>query len=85
MTEQGKTYFPTIDELRALAVLCVIFFHSEIDWFQGGFIGVDVFYVISGYLITRNIINQQNLGVFSFYGAKQRRQVRWPGSPRASW
>ena len=42
--------------LRALAVLGVILFHLKVPRFQGGFVGVDVFFVISGYLISRNIL-----------------------------
>ena len=45
-------YRPEIDGLRALAVLPVIFFHAGFEFFGGGFVGVDVFFVISGYLIT---------------------------------
>ena len=47
-----KSYIPEIDGLRALAVLFVLFFHLKIPGFEGGFIGVDIFFVISGYLIT---------------------------------
>jgi peptidoglycan/LPS O-acetylase OafA/YrhL len=49
----SSTYRPDIDGLRAAAVAAVILFHAEIPGFGGGFVGVDVFYVISGYLITQ--------------------------------
>ena len=49
-------YRPEIDGLRALAVLAVIFFHAGITIFRGGYVGVDVFFVISGYLITTIIL-----------------------------
>jgi len=61
-----KQYFPSIDGIRAIAVLSVVFFHIELIGFGGGFVGVDVFFVISGYLITRNIINQKRSNTFSF-------------------
>ena len=47
-----KDYKPYIDGLRALAVLPVILFHANFKFFEGGYIGVDIFFVISGYLIT---------------------------------
>ena len=50
------TYRAEIDGLRALAVLPVILFHAGFEWFSGGFVGVDVFFVISGYLITTILI-----------------------------
>ena len=49
-------YRAEIDGLRALAVVPVIFFHAGFELFSGGFVGVDVFFVISGYLITTILI-----------------------------
>ncbi len=54
-------YRSEIDGLRALAVIPVIFFHAGINFFSGGFVGVDVFFVISGYLITTIIIRELKL------------------------
>lgn len=62
--EPKKGYQPHIDGLRALAVVAVICFHYAPSYFQGGFIGVDVFFVISGYLITG--ILHQSFGEHSF-------------------
>lgn len=70
-------YLSHIDILRALAVFLVIFNHLEWPYFGGGFIGVDVFLVISGYLITKNIYKEQeNTSKFSFKNFYQRRVVR---------
>ena len=46
-----------IDGLRALAVIAVIFYHLGFNWIPGGFLGVDVFFVISGYVITRLLLD----------------------------
>jgi peptidoglycan/LPS O-acetylase OafA/YrhL len=59
-------YRSEIDGLRALAVLSVLLFHCGFGGFSGGFVGVDVFFVISGYLITKNISQQMNAETFSF-------------------
>jgi peptidoglycan/LPS O-acetylase OafA/YrhL len=76
---QGATsYRPEIDGLRALAVLAVLFFHLGFSGFSGGFIGVDVFFTISGYLITRQIVVEMESGRFSlirFYERRIRRLV----------
>jgi peptidoglycan/LPS O-acetylase OafA/YrhL len=61
-----NSFKPEIAGLRAIAVAIVIFFHLKLDLFQGGFIGVDVFFVISGYLITRNILRDARADLFSF-------------------
>jgi peptidoglycan/LPS O-acetylase OafA/YrhL len=52
--------------LRAIAVISVVLFHLKVGGFDGGFVGVDVFFVISGYLISRNILHDLQLGQFSF-------------------
>ncbi|MCC5812078.1 MAG: acyltransferase, partial [Ectothiorhodospiraceae bacterium] len=70
------TYRPEIDGLRAIAVLAVILFHAGFSLFSGGYVGVDVFFVISGYLITTIIITDLERGRFSlrrFYERRARR------------
>ena len=57
-------YRPDIDGLRAVAVLSVMFFHLKSGLFSGGFVGVDVFFVISGYLITTIIVREISAGTF---------------------
>ncbi|MDC1251200.1 acyltransferase [Gammaproteobacteria bacterium] len=69
-------YRPEIDGLRAIAVLPVIFFHAGIELFSGGFVGVDVFFVISGYLITKIILTdleQDKFRIVTFYERRARR------------
>jgi len=76
------SYRPEIDGLRAIAVLSVIFFHTNKSignfiLFSGGFLGVDIFFVISGYLITSIILNEINITTnFSFKSFYQRRARR---------
>ena len=71
-----SSYRPEIDGLRALAVLSVIFFHGGIETFKGGFVGVDIFFVVSGYLITTLILKDIENKKFSlsyFYERRARR------------
>jgi peptidoglycan/LPS O-acetylase OafA/YrhL len=70
------TYRPDIDGLRALAVLCVMVFHAFPTALPGGFVGVDLFFVISGFLICTILFNSIEAGTFSvwdFYGRRIRR------------
>lgn len=66
-------YRPDIDGLRAIAVMAVVLHHLSADWVPGGFIGVDVFFVISGYLITRIISREIADGTFTFSRFYERR------------
>ena len=77
-TTLAHNYRPDIDGLRAVAVLSVVIFHAFPDeaWLPGGFIGVDVFFVISGYLISKILfseIEQHRFSLASFYGRRIRR------------
>ena len=60
------TYRPDIDGMRALAILAVVIYHAFPGKLSGGFIGVDVFFVISGYLISSVIYKSLEKGAFSF-------------------
>lgn len=71
-----NTYRAEIDGLRALAVLPVILYHAGLAGFEGGFIGVDIFFVISGYLITRIILSDHAGGGFSYRRFYERRARR---------
>ncbi len=77
------SYRAEIDGLRAIAVVSVILYHAQMvlfgrDWFEGGFIGVDIFFVISGYLITRIILSElESKGSFSFLNFYERRARRF--------
>lgn len=69
-------YRAEIDGLRAVAVVAVILFHAEFPYFSGGFVGVDVFFVISGFLITGIIYNEIQAGSFSLIRFYERRVRR---------
>lgn len=69
----GLSYRPDVDGLRAIAVLAVIAFHASPGLVPGGFVGVDIFFVISGYLISGLIVAGLGAGSFSFVSFYQRR------------
>ena len=72
----GKDYKPQIDGLRALAVLPVVLFHAGFESFKGGFVGVDIFFVVSGYLITLIILkdlSKDKFKITNFYIRRARR------------
>ena len=69
-------YRPDIDGMRALAILSVLIFHAYPSSLPGGFVGVDIFFVISGYLISSIIFRGLTLGTFSFFDFYARRVRR---------
>ncbi len=71
----AENYRPDIDGLRAVAVLSVVFYHYGATWLPGGFTGVDVFFVISGYIITFHSLSRIELGNFTI-GDFYRRRIR---------
>ena len=76
MSASERTYRADIDGLRAIAVVAVLVYHAFPQWLPGGFVGVDVFFVISGFLITTILLGEVNKGQFSilrFYVRRARR------------
>ena len=75
--ERGIRYIPAIDGLRAVAVIAVMLYHLGFKWIPGGFLGVDLFFVISGYVITRLLLDSiqrsGGLDLRAFYVARIRR------------
>ena len=69
-------YRPDIDGLRAISVIAVIIFHSGFSFLSGGFVGVDIFFVISGYLITGLVYKEVTAGTFSYRNFYKRRIAR---------
>jgi peptidoglycan/LPS O-acetylase OafA/YrhL len=76
-TARGIRYIPAIDGLRAVAVVAVLLYHLGFKWIPGGFLGVDLFFVISGYVITRLLLDSiqrsGGLDLRAFYVARIRR------------
>jgi len=76
-TPRGIRYIPAIDGLRAVAVIAVMLYHLGFNWIPGGFLGVDLFFVISGYVITRLLLDSiqrsGGLDLRAFYIARIRR------------
>ena len=76
-TPRGIRYIPAIDGLRAVAVIAVMLYHLGFKWIPGGFLGVDLFFVISGYVITRLLLDSiqrsGGLDLRAFYVARVRR------------
>ncbi len=76
-TKRGIQYIPAIDGLRAIAVMAVLLYHLGFNWIPGGFLGVDLFFVISGYVITRLLLDSiersGGLDLRAFYLARLRR------------
>jgi len=72
------SYQPEIEGLRGLAVLAVMFFHLGFAGFSGGFVGVDIFFTVSGFLITRQIVSEiesRKFSIVRFYERRVRRLV----------
>jgi hypothetical protein len=69
-------YRPDIDGLRAVAVLAVILFHFDSTWLPGGFIGVDIFFVISGYVVSGSLLREQHASPGAFLAAFYARRVK---------
>ena len=77
MNNNKSKYLPSIDSLRALAVLAVIIYHVDVNYLPGGFLGVDLFFVLSGYLISSLIIKEfrktGTVNLYNFYIRRARR------------
>ena len=75
--QRGIKYIPAIDGLRAVAVIAVMLYHLGVPWIPGGFLGVDLFFVISGYVITRLLLDSIHrsggLDLRAFYKSRLRR------------
>jgi peptidoglycan/LPS O-acetylase OafA/YrhL len=71
---KGLAHRPELDGLRALSVLAVVSLHSQVEWMRGGAVGVDVFFVLSGYLITRVLLENQPT-MASFYVRRAQRLI----------
>jgi peptidoglycan/LPS O-acetylase OafA/YrhL len=74
-----RRFRPDIQGLRAVAVLLVVFYHAGVNWLSGGYVGVDVFFVISGFVITGLLLRERGapgrVSLVSFYGRRSRRII----------
>jgi len=74
---KGQTYMPALDGLRALAVAAVVAYHLDATWARGGFIGVDLFFVLSGFLITGLLLRESDatgtVGLLRFWRRRLQR------------
>lgn len=77
VAKRSIRHIPAIDGLRAVAVVAVLLYHLGLKWIPGGFLGVDLFFVISGYVITRLLLDSiqrsGGLDLRGFYAARIRR------------
>ncbi|MDC3009374.1 acyltransferase [Synechococcus sp. AH-736-G20] len=71
-----KSYRPEIDGIRAFAVIVVIINHFNSDLLPSGYLGVDIFFVISGYVITSSLFGRVSTGIFDFVGSFYERRIR---------
>jgi len=75
--ETSSRYLPALDGLRAFAVLAVMLYHGDVTWARGGFLGVDVFFVLSGFLITSLLLTEyqrwNGIDLFAFWVRRARR------------
>lgn len=74
--QQGRTYRADIDGLRAVALLAVLAFDASARWLPGGFAGIDIFFVISGYLISSTVVEDLDRGAYDFRDFYERRLRR---------
>lgn len=78
-TEKRMPYLPALDGLRAISVIAVLLYHAEVSWLPAGFLGVEVFFVVSGYLITalllREVAETGGVDVRRFWARRFRRLV----------
>lgn len=75
-SQDHQRYFPDLDGLRALAVVPVVLYHAGAHWLPGGFVGVDIFFVLSGFFITRLLaadLDQRRFSIWRFYERRARR------------
>ena len=77
VTGAKQQHVAALDGVRAIAIVAVMLLHAASDYFPGGAIGVDVFFVLSAFLITSIIIAEHRVGRFSFAGFYWRRCCGW--------